>query len=261
MQNGCDLIVYSDLDGTLIDHQSYSWEEASEAVSALKLISAGLVLASSKTAAEISVLRVELGTQDWPAIVENGAGILPANVSEIEDSGEYALLLKALNEVSDDLRHHFTGFNDVSCEEVAQMTGLSNEAAICAKDRRFSEPGTWSGTKQQKAEFLRALGYLGVKAIEGGRFLTLSFGKNKVDQLRQLNQLYAPKTTVALGDAPNDVAMLEAVDFGVVIANPNRPPLPPLNGEAEGRISRTTKAGPLGWNEAILDLIEHLNLR
>lgn len=261
MPKPCELIVYSDLDGTLIDHESYSWEPARPALSALKSISAGLILASSKTAAEISVLRDELGRQDWPAIVENGAGILPAGARPAEASGQYTQIRAALSQVPEGLRRNYTGFGDVSAQDVAEMTGLTVEAATLAKDRQFSEPGLWSGTEDQRGKFFRALQALGVSAIEGGRFLTLSFGKNKVDQMLALNADFAPKTTVALGDAPNDVAMLEAADFGIVIANPHRAALPPLQGEAEGRIRRTIKAGPLGWNDAILDLIEHLNLR
>ena len=78
----------------------------------------------------------------------------------------------------------------------------------------FSEPGTWRGTAEQKQEFLAALAEKGVSAQQGGRFLTLSFGRNKVDQMRSIIDTYNPRHTIALGDAPNDVAMLEHADIG-----------------------------------------------
>jgi mannosyl-3-phosphoglycerate phosphatase len=54
--------------------------------------------------------------------------------------------------------------------------------------------------------------------------------------------------------------MLQAADYGVIIANPHRAPLPPLKTEAKGRILRTTLSGPEGWNNAVLDLVEQLNI-
>ena len=72
--------------------------------------------------------------------------------------------------------------------------------------------------------------------------------------------LFVAERCVALGDAPNDITMLEAADYGIIIANPHRAPLPPLNGEDEGRISRTLDAGPLGWNTAVCALLDTLEL-
>ena len=53
---------------------------------------------------------------------------------------------------------------------------------------------------------------------------------------------------VALGDAPNDIAMLEQADFGIIMPNPAHAGLPALAGEAQGRIMRAQTAGPAGWS-------------
>ena len=66
---------------------------------------------------------------------------------------------------------------------------------------------------------------------------------------------------VALGDAPNDVEMLNAADHGVIVANPHGSELPVLAGERAGRIRRSTKPGPAGWNEMILRLVSELTAR
>ena len=76
MPSSLPLLVFTDLDGTLLDHESYSWSPARPALDALRELGAGLVLASSKTAAEIAPLREAVGFTTWPAIVENGAGTL-----------------------------------------------------------------------------------------------------------------------------------------------------------------------------------------
>ncbi len=255
-----NLLVFTDLDGTLIDHDSYAWTAAKPALAALTELKAGIVMASSKTAAEISHLRKELGLEAWPAIVENGSGLLQAHGTPDEDTTEYLQIRTILSGLSDDLRHCYRGFGDMDVACVSEITGLPEEAACRAKQRAFSEPGLWEGSDQNKETFLAALADNGVMAREGGRFLTLSFGKTKADQMADLIAAYEPTYTVALGDAPNDVEMLETAYFGIIVANPHRPSLPPLAGEKSGHVTRTTAPGPEGWNTAMLELIERLNL-
>jgi len=67
-----------------------------------------------------------------------------------------------------------------------------------------------------------------------------------------------PTHTIALGDAPNDLEMLQKADFGVIVNNPAAPAIPPLPGEARGQIRRTDKQGPEGWAQAIMALLTEL---
>ena len=260
MKSQMPLLVFTDLDGTLLSHADYSWEAASPALERLKRIGAGVVMASSKTAAEIGGLRDELGLAQWKAIVENGAGLLKPSERNAIDRSIYAQLRAKLHKIPASLRTSFLGFGDMDVAQVSDITGLSPTAAALAKERAFSEPGIWSGNDQDKDAFLKALQSLNIYAREGGRFLTLSFGETKADQMAQIISDYAPCHTIALGDAPNDIEMLETADFGVIIANPHRAPLAVLNGEKSGRILRTTKVGPDGWNAAILAHLARLNL-
>ncbi|MEX5564709.1 HAD-IIB family hydrolase [Pseudophaeobacter sp. 1A16562] len=256
MQEPLPLVVFSDLDGTLLDHDSYSWQAAVPALNRLADIGAGVVLASSKTASEITVLQREMGLLNWPAIVENGAGLLGQSVTPT-----YPDLRAALERVPSGLRQMFRGFGDMSVKEIAEITGLPQADAARASERMFSEPGLWSGTETKRAEFETALADLGVSARYGGRFLTLSFGGTKADQMAEVLSRYPARHTVALGDAPNDVEMLEAAEFGIIIANPHRAALPPLAAERTGRIIRTKEAGPSGWNRAMMDLLDRLETK
>ncbi|RPE67240.1 mannosyl-3-phosphoglycerate phosphatase [Pacificibacter maritimus] len=260
MKDRLSLLIFTDLDGTLIDHDTYQWSPAFDALNALKAAQAGVVLASSKTGAEISVLRDELGLNAWPAIVENGAGLLAAHATVTQTNTDYRKLRNCLNQIPKQLRQSYVGFGDMTTDEVVQATGLDAESAKLAQQRMYSEPGLWHGTQEDKHRFLAQLKTHGISAQQGGRFLTLSFGTNKVDQMQRLTADFMPRHTIALGDAPNDIAMIEAADFGVVIANPHRSALKPLKGEAEGRIRRTQASGPRGWNTAILDLLTQLEL-
>lgn len=253
------LIVFSDLDGTLLDHATYSYAAAEPALSVLRERAIPLILASSKTAAEIAPLRAELGFSHCPAIVENGAGILPPHgrVEENKDS-EYKRLRSVLDQAPEDLRRQFRGFADLGTAGIRAATGLSEDAARLAADRRFSEPGLWSGSDEHRARFRAWLAEQGVQARSGGRFLTLSFGGTKATRMAEITERLLPDETpfiVALGDAPNDIEMLERADRAFIVANPHGRPVPHLQGEDDTRITRTTKVGPAGWNDAVLLLV------
>lgn len=260
MQPEIPLLVFTDLDGTLLSHLDYRWDAAQSALDRLAFIGAGVVLASSKTAPEISHLRQEMGLQNWPAIVENGAGLLEPQAQPAPDRSSYAQLRAKLIKIQANAGGSFRGFGDMELSEICDLTGLTPFNARLAQQRAFSEPGIWSGTELEKANFLAELSAQGVSAREGGRFLTLSFGKTKADQMAHMIARLAPRRTIALGDAPNDVEMLEAADFGVIVKNPHRAPLPLMRGEKSGWIIRTADAGPKGWNTAILAHLAQLKL-
>ncbi|PWW01413.1 mannosyl-3-phosphoglycerate phosphatase [Hoeflea marina] len=261
----CDrLLVFTDLDGTLIDHRTYGFDAARPALGRLHREGHALVMASSKTAAEVVPLRAAAGFAHCAAIVENGAGILPpagdAAVSGTEDAHDR--LRAALDELPPALRRRFTGFSDWSVDEVSVNSGLDRAAASLARRRQFSEPGLWTGGREDYQIFALLLAEKGIFAQQGGRFLTLSFGATKGDRMaeitRQWRRTGEPITTVALGDAPNDITMLQQADIGVIIANPDQPGIDRLEGEDSGRVRRSLHPGPLGWNAEMLRILDEL---
>lgn len=250
------LAIVTDLDGTLLDHRDYSWDAARPALEELKARAVPLVLASSKTAAEIAVLHADIGLGDAPAIVENGAGIWWPGAADEEDRSSYEAIRAALRSLPS--ARDFRGFGDMTEAELSRETGLPPASAARARRRAHSEPGLWSGSPAALEAFLAELRAKGIHARRGGRFLTLSFGRTKADALAELRRALRADRVVALGDAPNDAEMLEAADLGIVVRNDHGPGLPPLAGEAEGRIRRTALPGPAGWNAAVLDIVSEL---
>lgn len=67
-------MVFTDLDGTLLDHQTYSFAPAKPALAALRAARVPLVPCSSKSLAEMVELQQALEL-DGPLIVENGGGV------------------------------------------------------------------------------------------------------------------------------------------------------------------------------------------
>ena len=258
--NRPEILVFSDIDGTLIDHDTYSYSAAEECLELLRRHHIPLILASSKTSAEIIPLRRELGFQGSPAICENGAGLIEGDTEAGTSGDDYHRLRRLLNIVPKALRRHFRGFGDMTTEEVVEATGLPADAAVRARRREFSEPGLWSGSEDEKARFLESLNKKGVSATQGGRFLTLSFGATKANRMGEIMARFEAPVSIALGDAPNDVEMINAADYGVIVANPSHAPLPTLDGEKTGRIIRTKKPGPEGWSGAVLRILSNLGI-
>ncbi len=255
------MIIFTDLDGTLLDHASYSFEAARPALERIKASGIPLIFATSKTAAELAPLREATGIFR-PAIVENGAGIdWPGDGGEDEDRQDY----EHIREVISALRiegFSFRGFGDMPPREIEDLTGLDTDAVGLARRRNYSEPGIFSGSEDERQAFERRLSGLGLTAVQGGRFLTISRGASKASRIADLCGWWARETrsegvlSLSLGDAENDIAMLQTTDFGVIVANGAHPPLKHLDGEEQGRIIRTTREGPEGWNEAVLDFIQ-----
>ena len=79
--------VVSDVDGTLMDH-SYDLTPAKETIKLLQKLSIPVILCTSKTAAEVKVIRKQLNLTD-PYIVENGAAIYGESLKKV--NGEIIL--------------------------------------------------------------------------------------------------------------------------------------------------------------------------
>ena len=141
------LIIFSDLDGTLLDHDDYRWQAAGPALDRLKAAQIPLVLNSSKTMPEIRALREELGNND-PFIVENGAAVVipPHALGNAEEEVvNFGATRDRVLEVLGAQRKRgarFTSFADMSANELAAETGLDPAAAGRAKER------LWTGSRR-----------------------------------------------------------------------------------------------------------------
>ncbi len=269
-------IVVSDLDGTLLDHASYDFEPAREALDVLVERQIPLVLATSKTQAEVALLRRQLGVPG-ASIVENGGSIVidsavrdPVSgastsagdgVESIQLGPEYAHIVQRLAQLRREFSLDFAGFSDMSDEDVAKETGLDLPAARRARDRMSSEPIVWRDSEEALERFVRALDAQGFELTRGGRFFHVLGRVSKASALRVLLEAAISKRPpsepqecqqiLALGDSPNDCELLEMADVAVVVPNPAaRSPLQPREG---WRLA--SAPGPTGWNEAVLDVV------
>ena len=258
------LIIFSDLDGTLLDHHSYSWEPARPALEKLSELCIPLILCTSKTAAEVSKIHIEM-VLETPFIVENGAAIVfPQTKREESQTAHffgrsYQNLLKIVDTIRSQACFQFTGFSDMSPQTVAKITGLPLDRAELAKQRLCSEPLLWDDDQEALDNFRNELDKQNLKLLQGGRFYhVLDKGAGKGNALNWLLNRLSEESpgsnyfSVALGDGPNDMDMLEAADLAVIIPSANGHILGPKN----SKTLHATEPGPAGWNRIILHLLE-----
>ena len=253
-------MVFTDLDGTLLDHADYSFEAALPALDFLAQHDIPLVLCTSKTGAEILAMRENPVFEHCSAIVENGAGILRAGELRPHPDPDHPRLMQLVETLPVELRRLFSGFSDWSIDDLRQQTGLDADSAARAGQRDYTEPGLWLGSEDERAGFIDALGGLGILAQQGGRFLTLGFGANKANRMREMiDRQYADTgdrvVSIALGDAPNDIDMLSQSDFGIIIPNPAHAGIEHIEAKSGARIIRAGSAGPSGWSDSLLTLL------
>ena len=259
-------LVYSDLDGTLLNHDDYCFKEASEALSYLQLHSIPLIIVTSKTFSEVKPLQEKLNIK-CPFIVENGAGIfipsdsilaqnIPAHdsylkISQAQSYLELRLFFKLLQK-----RYPIRGFGDMEVEEVMELTSLDKEDALNAMKRDFTEPFVIEDSvaiESLKDEANKE----GLDIVKGGRFYHLiSQGQDKAKAMQRLTHLFEEHfntslTMIALGDSANDFTMLKAAHKSVLI-----PGYDGLYADIEApNISKAPFAGPKGWNISLLEIL------
>ena len=249
--------IVTDLDGTLLDHHDYGFEPARAVLARLARLEIPVVLASSKTAAEMRKIAADMpGVARWPFICENGAGVVWPGRAASDDEREWQKLRAAMDGLPSELRSHLTGFGDLGAAGIAEVTGLSLAAAARAGQRQFSEPCLWDGDDAALERLQKLLGQAGIMAQRGGRFLTLGTGHTKADRIGELRDALGVTLIVAIGDAPNDRAMIAAADIGVVVPNPNG--ASPGGFDASQDVRTAHAAGPTGWAMAVSAILNEI---
>ena len=134
-------LVFTDLDGTLLDHHTYDYSAALPALQRLKALSFPIIPVSSKTLAELRVLVAELDLQA-PLIAENGSVIsLPGEPQPRIIEPSYADIRHWLSELRVESGYQFTGFGDMTVQEVVAATGLSEPSARLAMQQYLPGAG------------------------------------------------------------------------------------------------------------------------
>ena len=247
------LIIFTDLDGTLLDQHSYSFDAANKALTSIKQRGYPLILVSSKTLDELQQLQQQLDITS-PLVCENGAAIYWREDGKLckQLFGPHRQqLLQEIHRLRQDHGYRFRGFADCSLEEISALTGLNNDDARRAAHRTFTEPLLWDDTEQRYLQFTEQLAARGFCIQQGGRFRTVVGDYDKggaLNEVKKIMGLERSVVTIALGDSPNDQAMLNNADVAVVIPSSHSKDIVITN---PIQIIYAEKPGPNGWQQAM----------
>ncbi len=264
-----DLVIFTDLDGTLLDQTHYGYQASLPAIRRVQSRNIPLILCSSKTRHEMEPLWRELDLKD-PFIVENGGAIyflpdtFPFSIEHAELRDELKRL--PLGQPIDRLRHvlleearrveakvqFFTGMTPA---RVAELTGLSPHQVLAASQREFDEPFVVESNQENLLALLSSRGYT---ISRGDRFHHVSHGSDKgkatrvvLDLLRRMNPALR---SVGLGNSANDLPLLRVVDQPILVRNPDLS-WDEIVAQQLPTVRKTARIGPEGWREAIEEIL------
>ena len=267
------LVVFTDLDGSLLDERTYEWAPARAALARLRAERVPVVPCSSKTQAEIDVLVAELALSG-PFVAENGgvivipAGHLPFEPPGARREGDRLIvtagvsrdrLVRSLAQLAAETGVRVLGFAGMSTDEIARRTGLEPAAAARANRRECDEPFLILDEPEPGRQAIRrAAAGRGLRVTAGGRFFHLTGDTDKGHAVLSLVAWYRqagrPVSTVGLGDAANDLSLLRAVERPIVIPRADGT-ADPLLARALPQAERAPAPGPAGWNAAVLAVV------
>ena len=254
-------MMFTDVDGTLMDFHTYSMEKSMEGIELLKQNSIPLVPVSSKTFDEMKEVMEQAGLYGYFA-VENGCGIaLPDGEggyrTEISGPGT-EMLARRLPEIEDISGRKITSILALSDDDVSSYSGLDLHRSALAKRRMATLPFI-TGDRVLIDDYdldminIRLAGS-GLELTRGGRFNHLLPSRaGKAYAVRKIYTYYNDGSgvkTAACGDSYNDLAMLDNVDIGYIVRKPD-------GSFMQGTDFLVTAGiGPEGFTEAVKDFIK-----
>lgn len=264
-------VIFTDLDGTLLDHDTYSAEEARSVLEKVTANGIPVIPATSKTYDEVVEFRDSMNLTH-AFIVENGAALYVPMDTDIRCPmgsklfegywvREFGVKRQALCDVLEALdmngSYQFKSLTDMRTSEVAAITGLDLASAQRAQHRLYSETLDWRDSEAALTTFSDVLTGIGFSVSQGGRFVHLMGPNNKGIAAQWFQALLKREVTpdvatIAAGDAPNDRELLEMADYALLMRNARGKP---LKLQRSGPMWLSDSAGPIAWVKGISDIL------
>jgi len=269
------LIIFTDLDGTLLDRKAYTFEQALPSLRMIKQNGIPLILSTSKTRAEVELYRKRL-ENDHPFISENGGGVfVPRNYFSfrfpydreldryfvIELGTFYLQIVEVLKSIMEETGIRIKGFSDFTPEELQSLCGLDLKEAALAKRREYDEPFIIEGGEREVETIKRRVEEKGMNYVWGGRFHHILGKNDKGKAVEILKELYENQffsiSTIGIGDSLNDLPMLLVVDRPIFLKGKEYPLPEELS--LPKNLTVINGEGPGAWNEVLSGVLKDLN--
>ena len=275
-------LVFTALEGALIDARTDSFAGAEEAISELDRRKIPYILLTSRTRAEIEPVRRKLG-HNHPFVTENGGGIffpdgyfnlrIPDAVRagrylSVAQGGPYSEVCEALDEIAEECGVGVTGFHHMNVREIAENSGLRPRSAELARDREFDEPFYFTSADDKAiSRFVEAARARGYDTRRGETFWHFS---SKCDPARAVrtaaglfrDAAHAKLRLIGIGVSEADLPWLAAVNHAILLpesvsdqAQDSSDQPRKVRGRTGASVIFADAPGPVGWNATILNII------
>ena len=269
-------ILFTALEGCLLDAESGSWAAAQAGIDELERRSVPWVIFSGLTRAQLDPIRRKLG-HAGPFVSEHGGGLyvpqgyFPVRIEGQERSGNFQLLplakpyletAAALEELAEEARVSVVGVSQMSLRETERNTGLSQRETEQFRLRDFEERFFFAGASEADVtRFVALAKQRGFYASPGGTFWSFSSLPDAGEAARRLAKLFRTSAhkrrqsqIFAIGAGPEDFAMLSAADRGIL--------LPSEDAADDSALAQPTRkfehakySGRKGWADAVLGVL------
>lgn len=251
-------LLFTDLDGTLLDARDFSCDAARPTLRRLHEREVPVVLVTSKTLAEVVRLSEELGL-DGPAVVESGGAIARRDGAGWSVAGR-GLMASRIEELVPEIERRSGArlrlFSEMPEADAVRLSGLSGGALDVARRRQFDVPFTTDAPVEKIAEAAESLG---LTVQTGGRFHHLCGRCGKADAVREIvaettRRLERTPLVIALGDSAMDAEFVALADVRIAVPRPDGSVDPVLAAVPLVRIAPAP--GPEGWSAAVDALLD-----
>ena len=251
-----DILIFTDLDGTLLNKESFYYDEAKDLIK--NCVENGVIIIpnSSKTSIELNDFCNE--AQISPIFIsENGSSIHGLNILNSKLNKKIILsrtkdqiLNCFLNNVENNFKKKCKFVEDLKISEQVQILGLPREKLAKAMKRNFSIPMIFSGNDDEKRQLKHLIKKLDMKVQDGGRVLNLGDDVSKGNAMsffvKNLSKITNKNyTIIGIGDNENDISMLDKSDYPCMVRNGN------ININHENRYLYSENEAPMGWIEVV----------
>ena len=229
MSKKFSIIIFTDLDGSLLHRDNFKFDEIKDYVKSL--IDDGIIIIpnTSKTEKEIEEFVKELGS-NLPFISENGSSIHGLNLinsnfpNKIVLSRDKQELIKVFDsKVPENLKVKCKFISKMNSKEQTNIFGLRDNHLKNALSRKYTIPFLFEGDKKEKNRLFNVLRSSSLTMQEGGRVLNLGDNTDKVRSMNQVLKIYKKVESkikvIAVGDNFNDLDMLRNCDIPCLVFN------------------------------------------
>ena len=264
MNKKLSVIIFTDLDGTLLHRDTFKFDEIKDYIKSL--VSKGIILIpnTSKTQVEIEDFNRKLDL-NLPFISENGSAIYGLDTinknfpNNIVLSREKEITLKVFQkEIPENLKSKCKLITKMEKKTQKEVFGLSDKNLRNVLKRSYSTPILFKGNNEQKKNLFKIVKNVGLSLHEGGRVINIC---DNVSKLKAMNRVIKiiKKTeneikTIGVGDNFNDLDMLRNSNIACLVFN-DQFLMEPIN---INNCIVSKQSAPLGWEEVVKMALEKI---